>query len=40
MPNSEVKLGSKVYERFQNILGGSKADMRKGHMGTYKVREK
>lgn len=40
MPNRTVKLGSKVDERFQNILGGSKAYMGKVHMGTYKVREK
>lgn len=40
MPNRAVKLWSKVDERFQNILGGSKAYIGKVPMRTYKVMEK
>lgn len=40
MPNRAVKLWSKVDEKFQNILGGSKAYIGKVSMGTCKVREK
>lgn len=36
MLNKVVEMWSKVDERFQNILGRSKAQMEKVHMGTQK----
>lgn len=40
MLNKVVEMWSKVDERFQNILGRSKAYMETVHMGIQKVREK
>lgn len=40
MLNKVVEMWSKVDERFQNILGRSKAYMEKVHMGIQNVREK
>lgn len=40
MLNKVVEMWSKVDERFQNILGKSKAYMEKVHMGIQNVREK